>query len=231
MICNYHQRHLIESETLKAKTYYFSTQQEVDGIYVKDGYIVFKGFRIIHKDDLVLPGEHNLENILAAVLAALLAGISVRAIIESLTTFSGIEHRLQYIGTNKTNKYYNDSKATNTLATQFALNSFEQPIIWLCGGLDRGNDFDELIPYMKNVRVMVTFGETQSKFVNLGESQGKYVIKAVDVEDAVDKIQEIIEPNDVVLLSPACASWDQYNTFEERGEKFINRFKTHLPSF
>ena len=231
MICNYHQRHLIESETLKAKTYYFSTQQEVDGIYVKDGYIVFKGFRIIHKDDLVLPGEHNLENILAAVLAALLAGISVRAIIESLTTFSGIEHRLQYIGTNKTNKYYNDSKATNTLATQFALNSFEQPIIWLCGGLDRGNDFDELIPYMKNVRVMVTFGETQSKFVNLGESQGKYVIKAVDVEDAVDKIQEIIEPNDVVLLSPACASWDQYNTFEERGEKFINRFKARLAIF
>ncbi|MCG7338718.1 UDP-N-acetylmuramoyl-L-alanine--D-glutamate ligase [Staphylococcus sp. ACRSN] len=231
LICNYHQRHLIESETLKAKTYYFSTQQEVDGIYVKDGYIVFKGFRIIHKDDLVLPGEHNLENILAAVLAALLAGISVRAIIESLTTFSGIEHRLQYIGTNKTNKYYNDSKATNTLATQFALNSFEQPIIWLCGGLDRGNDFDELIPYMNNVRVMVTFGETQNKFVNLGESQGKYVVKAIDVEDAVDKIQSIIEPNDVVLLSPACASWDQYNTFEERGEKFINRFKAHLPSF
>lgn len=115
LICNYHQRQLIESESLKAKTYYFSTEQEVDGIYVKDGYIVFKGFRIIHKNELVLPGDHNLENILAAVLAALLAGVSVRAIIESLTTFSGIEHRLQYIGTNKTNKYYNDSKATNTL--------------------------------------------------------------------------------------------------------------------
>lgn len=139
LICNYHQRHLIESESLKAKTLYFSTQQEVDGIYIKDGYIVFKGFRIIHTDDLVLPGEHNLENILAAVLAALLAGVPVNAIIASLTTFSGIEHRLQYIGTNKTNKYYNDSKATNTLATQFALNSFNQPIIWLCGGLDRGN--------------------------------------------------------------------------------------------
>ncbi|OEL02680.1 UDP-N-acetylmuramoyl-L-alanine--D-glutamate ligase [Staphylococcus casei] len=231
LICNYHQRQLIESESVKAKTYYFSTEQEVDGIYVKDGYIVFKGFRIIHKNELVLPGDHNLENILAAVLAALLAGVSVRAIIESLTTFSGIEHRLQYIGANKTNKYYNDSKATNTLATQFALNSFEQPIIWLCGGLDRGNDFDELIPYMNNVRVMVTFGETQSKFVKLGESQGKYVIQANDVEDAVDKIQDIIEANDVVLLSPACASWDQYNTFEERGDKFINSFKTHLPSF
>ncbi|WP_251516271.1 MULTISPECIES: UDP-N-acetylmuramoyl-L-alanine--D-glutamate ligase [Staphylococcus] len=231
LICNYHQRHLIESESLHSKVLYFSTQQEVDGIYVKDGYIEFKGFRIIHTDDLVLPGEHNLENILAAVLAALLAGVSVRAIIESLTTFSGIEHRLQYVGTNKTNKYYNDSKATNTLATQFALNAFDKPIIWLCGGLDRGNDFDELIPYMENVRVMVAFGETQDKFVKLGESQGKYVIKAIDVEDAVDKIQEIIETNDVVLLSPACASWDQYSTFEERGNKFINRFKAHLPSF
>ncbi|KRG09918.1 UDP-N-acetylmuramoyl-L-alanine--D-glutamate ligase [Staphylococcus sp. NAM3COL9] len=231
LICNYHQRHLIESESLSAKTYYFSTQQEVDGIYVKDDFIEFKGFRIIHKDDLVLPGEHNLENILAATLAALLAGISVRAVIDSLTTFSGIEHRLQYVGSNKTNKYYNDSKATNTLATQFALNSFDQSIIWLCGGLDRGNDFDELIPYMKNVKVMVAFGETQSKFVKLGESQGKYVITATDVQDAVDKIQDAIEPNDVVLLSPACASWDQYNTFEERGNKFIKSFQAHLPSF
>ena len=186
LICNYHQRHLIESEQLKAKTLYFSTQQEVDGIYIKDNFIIYKGVRIINIDDLVLPGEHNLENILAAVLASLLAGVPVKAIIDSLTTFSGIEHRLQYIGTNRTNKYYNDSKATNTLATQFALNSFNQPIIWLCGGLDRGNDFDELIPYMKHVRVMVVFGETQEKFVKLGTSQGKYVIKATDVTDAVD---------------------------------------------
>ncbi|MFZ8101476.1 UDP-N-acetylmuramoyl-L-alanine--D-glutamate ligase, partial [Staphylococcus arlettae] len=88
LICNYQQRHLIESENVKARTFYFSTQQEVEGIYIKDGYIVFKGFRIIHTDDLVLPGEHNLENILAAVLAALLAGVPVNAIIDSLTTFS-----------------------------------------------------------------------------------------------------------------------------------------------
>ena len=97
-----------------------------------------KGVRIINTEDLVLPGEHNLENILAAVLACILAGVPIKAIIDSLTTFSGIEHRLQYVGTNRTNKYYNDSKATNTLATQFALNSFNQPIIWLCGGLIEG---------------------------------------------------------------------------------------------
>ncbi len=230
LIFNYHQRHLIDASKVKAKILYFSTQHEVEGIYVKDQYIVYNGVRIIHLDDIVLPGEHNLENILAAVMAAILAGVSVSAIIQSLTTFSGIEHRLQYIGNNKTNKYYNDSKATNTLATQFALNSFKQPIIWLCGGLDRGNDFDDLIPYMSNVRVMVTFGETQEKFVKLGESQGKYVIRAVDVSDAVAKVQDIIEPNDVVLLSPACASWDQYDTFEQRGENFIKAFREHLPS-
>lgn len=230
LICNYHQRHLIETEDLKAKVLYFSTQQEVDGIYIKDNYIVYNDVKIINIDDLVLPGKHNLENILAAVLAAILAGVTVKAIVDSLTTFSGIEHRLQYIGTNRTNKYYNDSKATNTLATQFALNSFKQPIIWLCGGLDRGNGFDELIPYMKHVRVMVVFGETQDKFAKLGNSQGKEVIKAVDIEDAVKKVQDVIEPNDVVLLSPACASWDQYKTFEERGERFIESFRTYLPS-
>ncbi|MBX8360137.1 UDP-N-acetylmuramoyl-L-alanine--D-glutamate ligase, partial [Staphylococcus aureus] len=229
--CNYHQRQVIESEELKAKTLYFSTQQEVDGIYIKDGFIIYKGVRIINTEDLVLPGEHNLENILAAVLACILAGVPIKAIIDSLTTFSGIEHRLQYVGTNRTNKYYNDSKATNTLATQFALNSFNQPIIWLCGGLDRGNEFDELIPYMENVRAMVVFGQTKAKFAKLGNSQGKSVIEANNVEDAVDKVQDIIEPNDVVLLSPACASWDQYSTFEERGEKFIERFRAHLPSY
>ena len=121
------------------------------------------------------------------MLASILAGVPIKAIIDSLTTFSGIDHRLQYIGTNRTNKYYNDSKATNTLATQFALNSFKQPIVWLCGGLDRGNDFDELIPYMKNVRVMVVFGQTQEKFAKLGNSQGKLVVKATDIEDAVKR--------------------------------------------
>ena len=83
---------------------------------------------------------------------------------------------------------------------------------------------------MNNVRVMIVFGETQEKFAKLGNSQGKYVIKATNVEDAVDKIQDIIEPNDVVLLSPACASWDQYKTFEERGERFIESFRAYLPS-
>ena len=84
---------------------------------------------------------------------------------------------------------------------------------------------------MKNVRVMVVFGQTQEKFAKLGNSQGKLVVKATDIEDAVKKVQDVVEPNDVVLLSSACASWDQYKTFEERGERFIESFRAHLPSY
>ncbi|MGT0244242.1 hypothetical protein ACVNP1_12205 [Staphylococcus aureus] len=125
---------MIESEELKAKTLYFSTQQEVDGIYIKDGFIIYKGVRIINTEDLVLPGEHNLENILAAVLACILAGVPIKAIIDSLTTFFGMEQRLgnMLVLIELINIIMIPKQ--QTLATQFALNSFNQPIIWLCGG-------------------------------------------------------------------------------------------------
>ena len=90
----------------------------------------------------------------------------VKAIVDSLVTFLVLIIDFSILGTNRTNKYYNDSKATNTLATQFALNSFDQPIIWLCGGLDRGNEFDELIPYMENVRVMVVLEKHKINLLN-----------------------------------------------------------------
>ena len=156
----------MSQKILRRKPCIFLLSKKWTVFILKDGFIVYNGIRIINVKDLVLPGEHNLENILAAVLAAILAGVPVKAIVDSLTTFSGIDHRLQYIGTNRTNKYYNDSKATNTLATQFALNSFKQPIIWLCGGLDRGNDFDELIPYMNNVRIMVVLAKLRKSLLN-----------------------------------------------------------------
>lgn len=231
LIFNYEQRHLINTDDIKSKILYFSTNQKVNGIYIEDDYVVYNGIRIINTHDIVLPGKHNLENVLVAVLAALLSGVDVKSVVHTLTTFSGIKHRLQYVGNNRGNKYYNDSKATNTLATRFALSSFNSPIIWLCGGLDRGNDFDDLIPYMDNVRLMVTFGETKDKLKTLGASQGKEVLQANDVKDAVNLIQDYIQSNDVVLLSPACASWDQYDTFETRGDEFIESFQKHLPTF
>ena len=117
------------------------------------------------------------------MLASILAGVPIKAIIDSLTTFSGIDHRLQYIGTNRTNKYYNDSKATNTLATQFALNSFKQPIVWLCGGLDVVMISMNYTLY-EECTCHGCFGQTQEKFAKLGNSQGKLVVKATDIEDA-----------------------------------------------
>ena len=122
--------------------------------------------------DVVLPGEHNQENILAAICVVKNAGCSNEAIVHVLTTFGGVKHRLQFVDTIHSRKFYNDSKATNILATSKALSAFEQPTILLAGGLDRGNEFDELKPFMKHVKGIITFGETAPKFVKLGEELG-----------------------------------------------------------
>ncbi|MGD6779099.1 UDP-N-acetylmuramoyl-L-alanine--D-glutamate ligase [Sutcliffiella horikoshii] len=201
----------------------FSTNKTVDGAYLKDNYVCFKDEKIISIDQIVLPGKHNLENILAAVAAVKLSGVSNEAIIEVLTRFSGVKHRLQFIGERDGRRFYNDSKATNILATQKALSAFENNVVLLAGGLDRGNEFDDLLPYMSNVKVLVTFGETAEKLMRTASEAGIKQIKHVDnVEKAVPVAYEMSEGGDVILLSPACASWDQYKTFEQRGDIFID---------
>lgn len=193
-----------------------------EGAYVKDECIYFQKEKIIPLKEIVLPGAHNLENILCAVAAAKLSGVNNEAICEVLHTFRGVKHRLQFIRELKGRKFYNDSKATNILATTKALESFNEPIILLAGGLDRGNDFDELIPLLKNVKVLITFGQTAEKLEKTGREAGINKIVRVDnVEEAVFKAYPLSEPGDVILLSPACASWDQYKSFEVRGDIFI----------
>jgi UDP-N-acetylmuramoylalanine--D-glutamate ligase len=121
---------------------------------------------------LFLPGAHNLENILAAICAAKLAGATTKRIVEVLTTFAGVKHRTQFVTTINNRKFYNDSKATNMLATKVAVSAFDEPIILLAGGLDRGNEFDELIPTLKKVKGVVLYGETASKLEKLRKKQG-----------------------------------------------------------
>lgn len=175
------------------------------------------------KSDITLPGDHNLENILAAVAAAKLLGVSNQAIRKVLTTFKGVKHRTQFVDEILGRRFFNDSKATNILAAQSALNAFNEPVILLAGGLDRGNGFDELIPAMKNVKAMITFGQTASKLEEVAQKAGIEIIKRVDnVEKAVPVAFDLSNPGDVILLSPACASWDQYKTFEVRGDIFID---------
>ncbi|MGE6631293.1 UDP-N-acetylmuramoyl-L-alanine--D-glutamate ligase [Bacillus sp. NPDC077027] len=212
------------SEKTKAKKVYFSVKTPIDhGACIKDDAIYYLNEQIMSLKDVVLPGEHNLENILAAISVVKNAGCSNEAISQVLSTFSGVKHRLQFVDTIHNRKFYNDSKATNILATSKALSAFDQPIILLAGGLDRGNEFDELKPYMKNVKGIITFGQTAPKFVKLGEELGIHHVKHVDnVEQAVPAAFNISDENDVILLSPACASWDQHRTFEERGDMFVN---------
>ena len=201
----------------------FSISQKVEnGVWVDEQYIYFKDEKIIERQTIVLVGQHNLENILAAIAAAKLSGATNEGIQKVLMTFTGVKHRLQYIDKINDRLFYNDSKATNILATQKALTSFKQPTILLAGGLDRGNGFADLIPYLTYVKAMVVFGQTAIKLKELAlEAEIDQVVMVSDMQAAVNEGYAISEAQDVILLSPACASWDQYRTFEERGDMFI----------
>ncbi|MCM3003867.1 UDP-N-acetylmuramoyl-L-alanine--D-glutamate ligase [Priestia koreensis] len=212
------------AENVRATIVPFSTSKVVEsGAYIKDGSMFFQQEEIMSVNEIVLPGKHNLENILAAVAAAKLHGASTEAVKKVLTTFTGVKHRVQYVATVQDRKFYNDSKATNILATKAAVTAFEQPVILLAGGLDRGNEFDELKPYLKNVKAIITFGQTAEKIERVAKEAGIQTIKRVDnVEKAVPEAYQLSDAGDVILLSPACASWDQFKTFEERGDMFID---------
>ncbi|MGG1678808.1 UDP-N-acetylmuramoyl-L-alanine--D-glutamate ligase [Neobacillus sp. NRS-1170] len=207
----------------KAKIIPFSTKKELaEGAFIRDGWINFNDEKVMRIDQIALPGVHNLENILCAMAAAKLSGVENSAIQEVLRTFTGVRHRLQYVNEVEGRKFYNDSKATNILATINALAAFEAPIVLLAGGLDRGNEFDELKPYLNNVKALITFGQTAKKLERVGREAGIKVIKHVDnVAKAVPEAFGLSNSGDVILLSPACASWDQYKTFEVRGDIFI----------
>lgn len=225
LIINDDQTHLIEAVAhTKAQVVPFSTTKEVlDGAYIKEDAIYFKDEFIVSLDDIVLPGAHNLENILSAVAACKLYDVPNESIRKVLSVFAGVKHRTQFVKEVEGRKFYNDSKATNSLATKSALNAFAGPTILLAGGLDRGNDFDDLIPYMKNVSTLIVFGETAQKLAETGRQAGiKSIITVDNVEKAVPVAYEHSRAGDVILLSPACASWDQYRTFEERGDMFID---------
>lgn len=218
---------LIEN-TLATKIPFSLNEKELtNGAWCDETYVYFRSERIIAREEIRLVGEHNLENILAAIAASILSGATRDGIVEVLTTFPGVKHRTQYVDQVKGRLFYNDSKATNILATKKALDSFEQPVILLAGGLDRGNDFDTLIPFLKNVKAMILFGETATKLNETGQQAGvEDILFADNMAQAVDQAFQLSDEKDIILLSPACASWDQYKTFEERGDMFIEAVHT-----
>ena len=214
---------LIEGHT-KATLVPFSRKTVLEfGACVEGDYICFNGEKVIPVSTIQVPGTQNVENVLAAVAIAKLAGATNEGIKKAVQNFHGVKHRTQFVKEVNKRRFYNDSKATNIIATQTALRSFtNQSVVLIAGGLDRGNGFDELVPDLKAVSSIVLYGETKEKLQEAAKVAGVPVIEVVNtLEEATKKAYAISKEDDIILLSPACASWDQFKNFEIRGDEFI----------
>ncbi|MGB0006728.1 MAG: UDP-N-acetylmuramoyl-L-alanine--D-glutamate ligase [Candidatus Sulfotelmatobacter sp.] len=213
----------------RAQVFWFSRQKEVKrGAWVRDGAIVFRDGlgpeetvqrEIMLASEIPLKGAHNLENVLAAVCAGMLMECAPEKIRQAVRDFKAVEHRLEYVATLRGVDYYNDSKATNVDATIKALESFPANIHLILGGKDKGSDYSVLNDLLRQrVKRVYTIGAAAAKI----ESQIKNVevVHAETLENAVRKANASAEPGDVVLLAPACASFDQFKNYEQRGQVF-----------
>ena len=188
--------------------------------YLNDGFIYYEDEKIIDTSKIILKGEHNYENIMCAILACKVYGVSNNIIEDVVSHFGGVEHRLEYVDNINGREVYNDSKSTNVESTKIALSSFNKPTILLLGGTDRGHSFDELEKYMKNTKLVVCYGETKNRINDFCGKIGVECIVCENLEEATNIAYDNSIYGDVILLSPACASWDQFPDFEVRGRLF-----------
>ncbi|QEK11951.1 UDP-N-acetylmuramoyl-L-alanine--D-glutamate ligase [Crassaminicella thermophila] len=206
----------------------FSRKQKLEkGAYVIDDYIVIKEenkkYEIICKvDELKIPGKHNLENALAAVAIAHWSGIDNKTIADTLRNFRGVEHRIEFVAEIEGVDFVNDSKGTNPDAAIRAIEAMKTPIVLIAGGMDKGSDFNEFLhSFQGKVKYLVLLGETAQKIKKTAQKNGFYEISIVEnMEQAVQLAAKVAQVGDTVLLSPACASWDMYPSFEVRGKHF-----------
>ena len=204
---------------IKSTKVYYGHDKTNLAYYDEEG-IYYDGKLVIKLDDIILKGKHNYQNIMGAIIAVKKYGVTDEVIQKVLKEFKGVEHRLEYVDTINGVTYYNDSKATNCVSTITALNSFDKPTILLLGGYDRGHLFHDLDDSMKNVKCVVCFGETKNRIEEFCNDLNIKCYKNDTLKEAMNVVKDICTPGDVVLLSPACASWDQYDRFEDRGDEF-----------
>ena len=200
------------------KIYFSST--EVADAYLKNNQIIYNGEAILDCKDIRVKGNHNYENIMVAIIIAKMFSITNEQIKDFFSKFVGVEHRIEYVKTVNGRQFYNDSKSTNNTATITALKSFKDPTILLMGGLDRNISFDEISHYLNHVKAIICFGETKYKLEEFAKKNHKEVFVVNTLTEATKKAYEISNQGDIILLSPACASWDQYPDFETRGNEF-----------
>jgi UDP-N-acetylmuramoylalanine--D-glutamate ligase len=227
LIINHQDKILIENKKkFNAKIYEFSTFSKVDrGLYLEDSHIKFvedgKVKDLLDIKELSIVGRHNIENAMVAILSTYLFGLDFEDIIKNCKTFKAIAHRLEFVKTIKGVDFYNDSKATNVDSAIKAIDSFDKNIILIAGGYDKHIDYRPLFEASKGkVKSMVLIGETKEILADLCQEYKIKYYKTDDMKEAVAKIFEIMEEDDTVLLSPASASWDMYNSYAERGDDF-----------
>ncbi|MGT2772514.1 UDP-N-acetylmuramoyl-L-alanine--D-glutamate ligase [Streptococcus marimammalium] len=213
------------AKTTKAKVVPFSTQEIVDGAYLKEDSLYFRAEKIMSVAQLGVPGLHNVENALATIAVAKILEVPTQTIARVLSHFGGVKHRLQSVGSIAGISFYNDSKSTNILATKKALSGFNnEKLLLIAGGLDRGNEFDELVEDIIGLKVMILIGESAPRMIKIAQEANVPYIRAKDVKDATKIAFKIATNGDTILLSPANASWDMYDNFEVRGDEFIATF-------
>jgi UDP-N-acetylmuramoylalanine--D-glutamate ligase len=206
---------------------FFSTRQIIKpGVYVKDGEIMSdldgSPEAICRAAEIGIPGAHNLENALAAVAATKVAGVGNDIIAGVLREFKGVSHRLEFVAEINGVKYINDSKGTNPDASIKALEAYTEPVVLIAGGKNKGSDFGEFAAKVKErVRVLVVLGQSAELIADAARAKGfDNIQKADDFEEAVVLAHQAARDGEIVLLSPACASWDMFKSYEERGDLF-----------
>lgn len=223
---------------IQAQALYFSSSRRIaDGVFLDGDLIILakdnKEQIICNVNNLKLLGIHNYENIMASILIAIVMGVPLDVIINTVTTFQGVEHRIEYVETINGVAYYNDSKGTNTDATIKAISAMKKPIILIAGGYDKGYEFDELIEaFSDKVKCLVLFGQTGRKIADTARNKGfQNIIMAENLKEAVSISAENAVQGDAVLLSPACASWDMFENYEQRGKLFKEHVRKRINNY
>ncbi|RXP60307.1 UDP-N-acetylmuramoyl-L-alanine--D-glutamate ligase [Lutibacter sp. HS1-25] len=215
----------LQNNEVKATLLPFSLEKELEqGIFIKDENIILKyktEETIMNTKTLAIKGQHNTKNAMAATMAAALLKVRKDTIRESLEDFEGAPHRLEPVLKINGVEYINDSKATNVNATYYALDSMQTPTVWIVGGVDKGNDYLDLMPLVREkVKAIVCLGLDNQKIVQTFCNVIDLIVETAGAEEAVKVAYKIAEKGDTVLLSPACASFDLFENYEDRGEKF-----------
>lgn len=215
------------AEQVKAQVIFFSRRHKLEkGVYVRQDRIIIdlgQGSKdVCSVKDIFIRGNHNLENALAATAAAATLGVEPEVIAEVLRTFRGVPHRMEHVAEIDGVAYINDSKGTNPDAAMKALDSYDQPLVLIAGGRNKGSDFTAFAAKVREkVRALVVLGECADEIIESMNKVGfSNIYRAHTLEEAVRKAAEVANPGEIVLLSPACASWDMFKDFEQRGEKF-----------